>query len=82
MFDAAPEGGVFAGIRDGELATITYRRAWDNARRAALSPAEYASPLACDASTTFATPASPHDSTEASHPPKSPNVPATASRSY
>ncbi|WP_329244621.1 hypothetical protein OG417_48135 [Actinoallomurus sp. NBC_01490] len=37
---------MFAGIRGGELATITYRRAWDNARKGALSPAEYASPLA------------------------------------
>jgi hypothetical protein len=46
VFDPGPERRVFAGIRGGELATITYRRAWDNARRAALSPAEYASPLA------------------------------------
>jgi integrase len=46
VFDPGPEGRVFAGIRGGELATITYRRAWDNARKAALSPAEYASPLA------------------------------------
>lgn len=30
----------------GELTTITYRRAWDKARTTALSPAEYASPLA------------------------------------
>jgi hypothetical protein len=45
-FDPGPEGRVFAGIRGGELATITYRRAWDNARRTALSPIEYASPLA------------------------------------
>ncbi|WP_318836413.1 site-specific integrase [Actinomadura rudentiformis] len=30
----------------GELASITYRRAWDTARQTALSEAEYASPLA------------------------------------
>lgn len=45
-FEAGPEGRIFAGVRGGELATITYRRAWDNARRTALSPAEYTSPLA------------------------------------
>jgi integrase len=45
-FDPGLEGRVFAGIRGGELATITYRRAWNNARRAAFSPVEYASPLA------------------------------------
>ncbi|MFB9830740.1 tyrosine-type recombinase/integrase [Actinoallomurus acaciae] len=45
-FAPGPEGRVFAGIRGGELSTITYRRAWDNARRIALSPAEYSSPLA------------------------------------
>jgi hypothetical protein len=45
-FDAGPERRVFAGVRGGELATITYRRAWDRARTATLSPAEYASPLA------------------------------------
>jgi integrase len=28
------------------LASITYRRVWDKARRAALTPGEYASPLA------------------------------------
>jgi integrase len=37
---------VFAGVQGGEVSTITYRRAWDRARRAVLSPAEYASPLA------------------------------------
>ena len=41
-----PDGRVFSGIHGGELASITYRRAWDKARRAALTPAEYASPLA------------------------------------
>jgi integrase len=39
-------GRLFTGIRGGELSTITYRRAWDKARRTALSPAEYESPLA------------------------------------
>ncbi|QXJ22513.1 tyrosine-type recombinase/integrase [Actinomadura graeca] len=41
-----PGGRLFWGIRGGELASITYRRAWDAARRVALSEAEYASPLA------------------------------------
>jgi integrase len=40
------DGRTFCGIHGGELASITYRRAWDKARRTALSPAEYASPLA------------------------------------
>ena len=46
QFGTAPEGHLFTGIRGGELPTITYRRAWIAARRAALTPAEYASPLA------------------------------------
>lgn len=41
-----PGGRLFWGVRGGELSTITYRRAWDKARRGALSEAEYASPLA------------------------------------
>ena len=45
-FGTGPDGRVFSGIHRGELASITYRRAWDKARRAALTPAEYASPLA------------------------------------
>jgi hypothetical protein len=42
----APDGRVFTGINGGELASSTYRRAWDKARSTALPPAEYASPLA------------------------------------
>jgi integrase len=45
-FGTGPGGRVFSGIYGGELASITYRRAWDKARRAALTSAEYASPLA------------------------------------
>src|SRR5208282_93206 len=41
-----PGGRVFSGIRGNELASITYRRAWDKARHTALTSAEYASPLA------------------------------------
>ncbi|MEV4253256.1 tyrosine-type recombinase/integrase [Spirillospora sp. NPDC049652] len=41
-----PGGRVFWGVRGGELATITYRRAWDAARAEVLTPDEYASPLA------------------------------------
>jgi len=39
------DGRVFTGVQGGELASITYRRVWDKARGAALSPAEYVSPL-------------------------------------
>jgi integrase len=46
QFGTAPDGRLFSGIRGRELATITYRRAWTAARRAALTPGEYASPLA------------------------------------
>jgi len=42
----AADGRLFAGVRGGELPTITYRRAWAKARQVALSPAEQASPLA------------------------------------
>jgi integrase len=45
-FGTAPDGRLFTGVRGGELPTITYRRAWTAARRAALTLAEYASPLA------------------------------------
>jgi integrase len=45
-FDPAADGRLFAGVRGGELPTITYRRAWAKARLAALNPAEQASPLA------------------------------------
>ena len=40
------DGRMFSGVYGGELASITYRRAWDKARRSALTPADYASPLA------------------------------------
>jgi integrase len=45
-FGTGPDGRVFSGIQRGELASITYRRVWDKARGAALTPAEYASQLA------------------------------------
>jgi integrase len=45
-FGTGPGGRIFYGVRGGELASITYRRAWDKARDTALTPAEYASPLA------------------------------------
>ena len=40
------DGRLFAGVRGGDLPTITYRRAWIRARKLALTPAEQASPLA------------------------------------
>src|SRR5215831_4007727 len=45
-FGPAEGGRLFAGVRGGELPTITYRRAWIKARQLALTPAEQASPLA------------------------------------
>jgi integrase len=39
------DGRLFAGVRGGDLPTITYRRAWAKARQLALTPAEQASPL-------------------------------------
>jgi integrase len=45
QFGTGPGGRIFYGVRGGELASITYRRAWDKARSTALTPAEYASPL-------------------------------------
>jgi integrase len=37
---------VFTGVQGGELPSVTYRRVWDRARKTALTPAEYRSPLA------------------------------------
>jgi integrase len=45
-FGPAEDDRLFAGVRGGELLTITYRRAWAKARQLALTPAEQASPLA------------------------------------
>jgi hypothetical protein len=45
-FGTGPGGRVFSGVHGGELASITYRRVWDKARRGALTSGEYASPLA------------------------------------
>jgi integrase len=39
-------GLLFTGVQGGELPSISYRRVWDRARKAALTPAEYESPLA------------------------------------
>ena len=45
-FGTTADGRLFAGVRGGELPTITYRRAWIKARQTALTAAEQASPLA------------------------------------
>jgi integrase len=37
---------LFVGVRGGDLPTITYRRAWRQARRAVFTDQQYASPLA------------------------------------
>lgn len=41
-----PDGHVFRGVKGGLLATVTYRRAWDRARKAAFDAGEYVSPQA------------------------------------
>src|SRR5215831_7491326 len=45
-FRTGPGDRVFSGVHGGELASITYRRAWDKARRTTLTSANYTSPLA------------------------------------
>lgn len=45
-FGTGPDGLLFRGVQGRPLATVTYRRAWDKARQAALSPGQYESPLA------------------------------------
>ncbi|MGE5292084.1 MAG: hypothetical protein ACM3ML_33850 [Micromonosporaceae bacterium] len=46
QFGTARDGRLFSGVRGGELATITYRRAWAKARRVTLTVAEQALSLA------------------------------------
>jgi integrase len=45
-FSPGPDDRLFTGIHGGDMPTITYRRAWTNARKTAFTPEEYASPLA------------------------------------
>ena len=45
-FGTGPGSRLFWGVQGRELPSITYRRAWDIARKAVLSEAEYGSPLA------------------------------------
>ena len=40
-FGTGPGGRVFSGVHGDELASITYRRAWDKARHAVLTSAEH-----------------------------------------
>jgi integrase len=46
QYGTSLDGYVFRGVKGGLLATVTYRRAWDRARKAAFNAGEYASPLA------------------------------------
>ena len=46
QFGTPPDGRLLSGVPGGELATVTYRRAWIRARQDALTSAEQASPLA------------------------------------
>ena len=43
---AAPDGRLFRGEKGGSPSAATYRPIWDRARRAALTDAQYAGPLA------------------------------------
>jgi integrase len=45
-FGADTEGRLFTGERGGALAGVTYTRMWARAREAALTPEQFASPLA------------------------------------
>ena len=45
-FAGAPADPLFRGVQGRPIATITYRRAWDRAREAALTAEDYRSPLA------------------------------------
>ncbi len=45
-FARSADGYLLRGVSGRPLATVTYRRAWDRARKAALTTSEYASPLA------------------------------------
>jgi integrase len=45
QFSGDPAKPLFLGVQGRPLATITYRRAWDNARSEALTAEEYRSPL-------------------------------------
>jgi integrase len=46
LFNGEPAQYLFYGVQGRPLATITYRRAWDKARRTALTEQEYRSQLA------------------------------------
>ena len=45
LFGVDGAGRLFREERGGELATVTYGRLWDRARKAALTAEQYASPL-------------------------------------
>jgi integrase len=45
QYGASRDGHMFRGVKGRPLATVTYRRAWDRARKAAFDAAEFASPL-------------------------------------
>jgi len=46
QYGTSPDGHMFLGVKGAPLATVTYRRAWDRARKAAFDVTEYTSPLA------------------------------------
>jgi integrase len=46
QFGTAPDGRLFRNERNGIIGSTTYSRAWEEARRLALTPGQVASPLA------------------------------------
>jgi integrase len=46
LVTSEPDQLIFRGVQGRQLATITYRRLWANARRAVFTDLEYQSPLA------------------------------------
>ena len=44
QYGTSRDGHIFRGVKGRPLATVTYRRAWDRARKAAFDAAEFASP--------------------------------------
>lgn len=45
QYGTSRDGHMFRGVKGRPLATVTYRRSWDRARKAAFDADEYASPL-------------------------------------
>ena len=79
-YGTGPGGRVFRTARGGPLNDTGYGEVWERARRAALTSAQQATPLA-RRPYDLRTPPCPCGSTSACPPPRSPAAPATASPS-